>query len=239
MRRASSMRHWSSVCVRMSVCKVPCLSTGLMPHRRRVPSRSASGRAPSARPARRSASSANRESPRCATKAHPHPIHPSNQLALSRRGEARMELLAAAVTALPQPGCDRLRSALELSCPLNQEACVAWTVKVTDEYAVWFTALIKQDLDSATQVAQAVAALREEGPDARPSASGPAQSHEDPPSQGVAARIEGTVGDQDHLCLRPHPVSAAAPGRRQGGQLDTLVPRQHPASRTALHRLHR
>jgi hypothetical protein len=41
---------------------------------------------------------------------------------------------------------------------------VAWTVKVTDEYAAWFTALIKQDLDSATQVAQAVAALREEGP---------------------------------------------------------------------------
>jgi hypothetical protein len=30
---------------------------------------------------------------------------------------------------------------------------VAWTVKVTDEYAAWFTALIKQDLDSATQVA--------------------------------------------------------------------------------------
>jgi len=26
-------------------------------------------------------------------------------------------------------------------------------VKVTDEYAAWFTALIKQDLDSATQVA--------------------------------------------------------------------------------------
>jgi len=75
-----------------------------------------------------------------------------------------MELLAAAVTALPQPGCYRLRSTLELSCPLNQEACVAWTVKVTDEYAVWFAALIKQDLDSATQVAQAVAALREEGP---------------------------------------------------------------------------
>jgi hypothetical protein len=37
-------------------------------------------------------------------------------------------------------------------------------VKATDEYAAWFTALIKQDLDSATQVAQAVAALREEGP---------------------------------------------------------------------------
>ena len=41
---------------------------------------------------------------------------------------------------------------------------MAWAVKVTDEYAAWFTALIKHDLDSATQVAQAVAALREEGP---------------------------------------------------------------------------
>ncbi|MGH3162208.1 MAG: type II toxin-antitoxin system RelE/ParE family toxin [Streptosporangiaceae bacterium] len=41
---------------------------------------------------------------------------------------------------------------------------MAWAVKVTDEYAAWFTALIKQDLDSATQVAQAVVALREEGP---------------------------------------------------------------------------
>ncbi|MFE3450853.1 type II toxin-antitoxin system RelE/ParE family toxin [Nonomuraea sp. NPDC059194] len=41
---------------------------------------------------------------------------------------------------------------------------MAWNVKVTDEYAAWFSALIKEDLDSATQVAQAVAALREEGP---------------------------------------------------------------------------
>jgi hypothetical protein len=41
---------------------------------------------------------------------------------------------------------------------------VAWTVKVTDEYAAWFSILIKEDLSSATQVAQAVAALREEGP---------------------------------------------------------------------------
>jgi hypothetical protein len=41
---------------------------------------------------------------------------------------------------------------------------LAWAVKVTDEYATWFTALIKEDLASATQVAQAVAALREEGP---------------------------------------------------------------------------
>jgi hypothetical protein len=41
---------------------------------------------------------------------------------------------------------------------------LAWAVKVTEEYAAWFTALIKEDLASATQVAQAVAALREEGP---------------------------------------------------------------------------
>jgi hypothetical protein len=41
---------------------------------------------------------------------------------------------------------------------------LAWAIKVTDEYAAWFTALIKEDLASATQVAQAVAALREEGP---------------------------------------------------------------------------
>jgi hypothetical protein len=41
---------------------------------------------------------------------------------------------------------------------------VAWSVKVTEEYAAWLTALIKEDLGSAVQVAQAVAALREEGP---------------------------------------------------------------------------
>jgi len=41
---------------------------------------------------------------------------------------------------------------------------LAWAVKVTEEYATWFTALIKEDLGSAVQVAQAVAALREEGP---------------------------------------------------------------------------
>ena len=41
---------------------------------------------------------------------------------------------------------------------------MAWSVKVTEEYAAWFTALIKEDLASAVQVAQAVAALREEGP---------------------------------------------------------------------------
>jgi hypothetical protein len=84
---------------------------------------------------------------------------------------------------------------------------VAWTV--TDEYVAGLTALIKQDLDSATQVAQAVAALREEGP---------------------------TLGRPLVDRLK---ASAAAPGRRQGGQLGTLVPRQHPGSRAALHRPHR
>ena len=41
---------------------------------------------------------------------------------------------------------------------------MAWSIKVTEEYAAWFTTLIKDDLASATQVAQAVAALRVEGP---------------------------------------------------------------------------
>jgi hypothetical protein len=41
---------------------------------------------------------------------------------------------------------------------------LTWAVKVTEEYATWFTTLIKEDLPSAVQVAQAVAALREEGP---------------------------------------------------------------------------
>lgn len=41
---------------------------------------------------------------------------------------------------------------------------MSWEIRVTDEYAAWFRELIKTDLGSATQVAQAVAALREEGP---------------------------------------------------------------------------
>ncbi len=42
---------------------------------------------------------------------------------------------------------------LKLSVALNQEVHLAWAVKVTDEYAAWFTTLIKEDLASATQVA--------------------------------------------------------------------------------------
>jgi hypothetical protein len=41
---------------------------------------------------------------------------------------------------------------------------LSWAVKVTEEYAAWFTGLIKEDLPSAVLVAQAVVALREEGP---------------------------------------------------------------------------
>jgi hypothetical protein len=41
---------------------------------------------------------------------------------------------------------------------------MSWAVRITEEYAAWFRVLIKEDLASATQVAQAVAALREEGP---------------------------------------------------------------------------
>lgn len=41
---------------------------------------------------------------------------------------------------------------------------MSWTVKVTEEYGTWFGRLIKQDLESAAQVAQAVNALREAGP---------------------------------------------------------------------------
>jgi hypothetical protein len=105
---------------------------------------------------------------------------------------------------------------------------VAWAVKVTDEYAAWFTALIEQDRDSATPGGSGRGRAPRRGPDVGSAAGGPAQGYEDPPSQRAAARIQGTVGDQDHLCLRPHPVSAAAPRRRQGGQLGTLVPRNIP-----------
>ncbi len=41
---------------------------------------------------------------------------------------------------------------------------MSWSIKVTEEYAEWFRVLVKEDLASASQVAQAVAALREAGP---------------------------------------------------------------------------
>ncbi|MDX6296079.1 MAG: hypothetical protein QOE54_5122 [Streptosporangiaceae bacterium] len=78
---------------------------------------------------------------------------------------------------------------------------MAWAVKVTEEYAAWFRILIKEDLGSATQVAEAVGALREEGPTlGRP----------------LVDRLKGSnlhhlkelrpVGDQDHLRFRSDPL---------------------------------
>jgi hypothetical protein len=79
---------------------------------------------------------------------------------------------------------------------------VAWSVKVTEEYAAWFTALIKDDLASAIQVAQAVAALREEGPrSAGP--GGPDPGQQDPSPQGAAARLGCPVRDPGALRVRP------------------------------------
>ena len=75
---------------------------------------------------------------------------------------------------------------------------MAWTVKVTEEYAAWFIALIKEDLSSATHVAQAVAALGEEGPTlGRPLVD--RLKSEYPPPEGAAPRVEGPLGDKDHL----------------------------------------
>ncbi|MET9153244.1 type II toxin-antitoxin system RelE/ParE family toxin [Streptomyces griseoflavus] len=48
--------------------------------------------------------------------------------------------------------------------PVSRGAVLSWAIKVTDEYAEWFRRLIKEDLGSASQVAQAVAALRDTGP---------------------------------------------------------------------------
>jgi hypothetical protein len=76
---------------------------------------------------------------------------------------------------------------------------VAWSVKVTEEYAAWFTALIKDDLASATQVAQAVAELREEGPTLWPAAGGPDPGERDSSSQGAAAWVWGPVRDPGAL----------------------------------------
>lgn len=90
---------------------------------------------------------------------------------------------------------------------------MAWTVKVTDEYAEWFTALVKQDLDSATQVAQAVAALREEGPTlGRPLVYRlkAAKIHH---LKALWPWLKGRSEIRIIFAFGPIPVSAAAPGR--------------------------
>jgi hypothetical protein len=115
---------------------------------------------------------------------------------------------------------------------------VPWSVKVTEEYAAWFTALIKDDLNSATQVAQAVAALREEGPTlGRP----------------LVDRVQGSqihhlkelrparrAGRRSGCCLRSIPPGQpAAARRRQGGELAAVVPGEHPHRRTAVPGVHK
>jgi hypothetical protein len=115
---------------------------------------------------------------------------------------------------------------------------VAWSVKVTEEYAAWFTALIKEDLTSATQVAQAVAALREEGPAlGRPLVDriqGSKVHHLKELRPGSAGRSEIRV----LFAFDPTPLSAAAARRRQSRELAAVVPAEHPRRRTAIPGVH-
>ncbi len=94
---------------------------------------------------------------------------------------------------------------------------MAWSVKVTEEYAAWFSALIKEDLASAVQVAQAVAALREEGPALGRPLVDRIQRQQDPSPQGTAARLGRPVRDQGALRVRSHPLSVAAARRDKAG----------------------
>lgn len=61
-------------------------------------------------------------------------------------------------------GLPQVKKNLKLVMPVSRGAVLSWAIKVTDEYAEWFRRLIKEDLGSASQVAQAVAALRDTGP---------------------------------------------------------------------------
>ena len=115
---------------------------------------------------------------------------------------------------------------------------MAWSVKVTEEYAAWFTALIKGDLASATQVAQAVAALREEGPTlGRPLVDriqGSRIHHLKELRPGSGGRSEIRV----LFAFDPARVGAAAVRRRQGRELAALVPGEHPDRRAAVPGIH-
>jgi hypothetical protein len=80
---------------------------------------------------------------------------------------------------------------------------VAWSVKVTEEYAAWFTALIKENLASAVQVAQAVAGLREEGPALGRPLVDRIPGRQGPSSQGTAAWLARPVRDQVLFAFDP------------------------------------
>jgi hypothetical protein len=99
--------------------------------------------------------------------------------------------------------------------------------QVTEEHAAWFTELIKDDLPSATLVAQACYGLAGRRPGARPAAGRPAERLEDSPSQGTAAGLSGTFGYKNHLRVRPVQISAPVDRRGQGRKLAALVPRGH------------
>jgi Phage derived protein Gp49-like (DUF891) len=68
---------------------------------------------------------------------------------------------------------------------------VAWGVKATGEYAVWFTALIKDDLASAIQVAPSGRGTAGGGTRARPAAGRPDPGQQAPSPQGTAAGSTG------------------------------------------------
>jgi hypothetical protein len=61
-------------------------------------------------------------------------------------------------------GLPPFKENLKLMMLVSRGAVLSWAIKVTDEYAEWFRQLIKENLGSASQVAQAVAALRDAGP---------------------------------------------------------------------------
>ena len=119
---------------------------------------------------------------------------------------------------------------------------MAWSVKVTEEYAAWFTALIKDDLASATQVAQAVAALREEGPAlGRPLVdriTGSRIHHLKELRPGSAARSEIRVLFAFDPTRSAPLLSPQLSRRRQGRELEAVVQGEHPDRRAAVPGLH-
>ena len=86
---------------------------------------------------------------------------------------------------------------------------MAWAVKVTDEYAGWFTTLIKEDLGSAIQVAQAVAALRKEGPALGRPLVDRLKSAKIHHLKELRPGSRGRSEIQDHFRFRSEPVGAA------------------------------
>jgi hypothetical protein len=82
-------------------------------------------------------------------------------------------------------------------------------VPTQPEYAAWFTALIKDDLVSATQVAQAVVAPREEGPMlGRP----PADRIQGGRIHHLKELRPGSGGRSDHLAAGTSLVKSGFPG---------------------------